>query len=123
MLAAHFGTSSTFAREVPFYEKRIDLLVLPHRGSELISIEAKVDDWRRAYGQAIVNLAAADFSYIALWERRLGSIDKEALIAMGIGLISVGASWDSVAILIKAKRSKLASNEIKALLRRILKKA
>lgn len=53
------------AVEVPWHQKRIDLVVADER--RLLTVELKVDKWRRAIEQAYVNRWAADEAWVALW--------------------------------------------------------
>jgi hypothetical protein len=93
------------AREVRHYEKRIDIVAICPESGELWAIEAKTRDWRRAVEQAIVNLAAAERSYIAVQEEFAHRVSLEELADHGIGLIAVGSKWGRVQVLKEAGRS------------------
>ena len=118
VLVNNYSKSSTLMREMRFYEKRIDLVVLPKMTGETIAIEAKVKNWGKAIGQAIVNLAAAEKSYIAIFSKYADNVPTSVLLQHGIGLISVGSSWGDVNILHEAKKSPflntMANNHLKA---------
>ncbi len=66
---------------------RTDLLFLD--GAELVGVEVKRADWRRAVAQAVLNRYCFDRSYIALWS----TVISDAVIAearhRGIGVLSV----------------------------------
>lgn len=116
VLVCHYRPMHPIRREVKYYEKRIDVSLVHCESNEVWAIEAKVEAWGRALGQAIVNLAAAHRSYIAIYSEYAHRVDIVALEANGIGLISVGRKWGEVEVLLEASRSKytnsLASQEI-----------
>ena len=91
-------------REVRHYERRIDMVLLSDT-DELWAIEAKTADWGRALSQAIINLAAAERSYIAILSRHVHRVPQLLLDAHCIGLISVGTRWGDVAIIKEATPS------------------
>lgn len=74
--------------EVPMLEKRIDIVVPD--GDELIAIESKVKNWRKAFRQAISYRLCADRVYIAMWHEFAHRVDEDLLTSHGIGLIVVG---------------------------------
>lgn len=76
--------------EVPMLEKRIDLVVPD--GEEIIAIESKVENWRRAFKQAINYRLCADKVFIAVWHEFAHRVDEDLLTDSGIGLIVVGGS-------------------------------
>ena len=92
----------TVAREVPHFEKRIDLALIEDTTEEIWAIEAKTKNWPQAIAQAIVNLAPANRSYIAVYANNVHRVCEETLQEHGIGLISVGTRWGEVEILRKA---------------------
>lgn len=105
------------AREVKHYERRIDIAALPFLGDDLLTYEAKITDWARAISQAIVNLAAGEKAYIALYKKNVHLVPMDTLIAYGIGLVSVGTKWGEVEEILGAKSSpylnRLASQRIR----------
>ncbi len=105
VLMQHVRQDHAAAREVPHYEKRIDVALVSCDTQELWAIEAKTSHWMRALSQAIVNLSAADRSYIAIYSKHAGRVDMSLLAEYGIGLIAVGTRWGDVEILKDAERS------------------
>ena len=105
------------AREVKHYEKRIDVAALPFLCDDLVTYEAKIADWTRALSQAIVNLAAGERAYIAMYKKNIHRVPMETLVAYGIGLVSVGSKWGEVEEILEAKSSpylnRLASQRIR----------
>jgi hypothetical protein len=105
VILQHARQQHKAAREVPHYEKRIDIVVLRCDTDELWAIEAKMADWAAALSQAIVNLTAAHRSYIAVYAANAHRVNAGLLADQGIGLISVGAKWGEVSILQSAPPS------------------
>ena len=90
--------------EVPFEHKRIDLVFKERdNGQQLIAVELKIRDWKRAVWQALHTRQVATYSYVALYERFAPSVDQELLQTLGLGLIS--ADRNSARFLIPAKKS------------------
>jgi hypothetical protein len=58
--------------------------------SEVVAIEAKLDDWRRAVTQARRYLTYADHAYVALPAERVPRVAEPAFLSAGVGLIAVG---------------------------------
>ena len=73
------------SRQVHLGAKRVDIVATTDR--QLWAIEVKLRDWRRAMGQAFVNAAYVDNSYIALPANERRRLDGETLRQLGIGLI------------------------------------
>jgi hypothetical protein len=79
--------------------KRIDIVALEENSNRqpiVIAIEAKIANWRKALQQAFLNLFVAEYSYVAVPEIRLRSIDRDCFGRAGIGLLAVNGSVDSV---------------------------
>ena len=117
VLVSHLREHHVTGREVQHYEKRIDVATIRSDTGELWAIEAKTADWSRALGQAIVNLAAAERSFIALYSANAHRVALPDLEAHGIGLIAVGTKWGDVEIVKEAARSpytnRLATDRIR----------
>lgn len=117
VLVSSLRRSHHVGREVRHYEKRIDVVALCAQSDELWSIEAKVDNWAKALQQAVVNLAATERSYIAIYAKHAHRVPREILERFGIGLIAVGTKWGEVEILVTAPTSpfvnRLASHRIR----------
>jgi hypothetical protein len=65
----------------------MDLLVFD--GVDLVGIEAKLSDWRRALAQAVLNRYCVDRSYVALWASKVSPEVVEAAMSFGVGVLSV----------------------------------
>ncbi len=92
------------SHEVPILGRSVDLAYL--HGGDVVTVEFKLNDWRRAVNQARDHLLGADYSYVCMPERRLSTVFIDALKREGIGLLfyrSDGA-WPFEAI-IDAHRS------------------
>lgn len=105
VLVSHFRKKTAVAREVGHYEKRIDVMSVDRESGEVWAIEAKTSAWPRAIGQAIVNLSAADRSYVAIYSKHAHRVPRETLAEHGLGLISVGTKWGDVEVVVEAPRS------------------
>lgn len=93
-----FISSARFStyREVPFLHRRIDLVGISNADHRIISIEAKISNWRVAILQARTCLLCSDEVYIAMPQQFVHRVDKELLTTFGIGLMAVNSSVDIV---------------------------
>ena len=105
VLVSHLRKGRTVAREVPHYEKRIDVVTVDPESGKVCAIEAKTAAWERAIGQAVVNLTAANVSYIAIYAQFVHRVPQHLLEEHGIGLIAVGTSWGDVEVMVEARES------------------
>ena len=105
VLVAYYRGRHAVAREVQHYEKRIDVVVVCAGLNQLWAIEAKVSDWKRAVRQAVVNLAVAERSYIAMYRQNAHRVPWGYLHQRRIGLIEVGTRWGDVAVTQPAESS------------------
>jgi hypothetical protein len=90
--------------EVPIMGRVADLAFM-HDG-DLVTMEFKISNWRRAIRQARDHRLAADFAYICMPERQLTGALLSALEANGVGLAfctPVGAH--PFEVIVKAPRS------------------
>ena len=79
----------------------------------MAGIEAKTRNWSRAIQQAILNLTAVDFSYVAVWTQTAHLIDRELLDEYGLGLIAVGTKWGDVEVLVEPRQSELTNRFVR----------
>lgn len=79
---------SLAADEVPWHEKRIDLVVAPSGGGAL-ALELKVSDWGRAISQAYVNRWVAEQSWVVVWHSRVTPRSIDAALEASVGLMVV----------------------------------
>ena len=105
VLVCYMRKGHTVAREVPHYEKRIDVVTVDPESGTVCAIEAKTVAWERAIGQAVVNLTVADVSYIAIYSQYIHRVPKHLLDQHGIGLIAVGTAWGDVEVIVEAQKS------------------
>jgi hypothetical protein len=76
--------------ETKLFSRGIDIVA--KRRSEVIAVELKLHDWKKAMGQACLNLRVSDYSFIALPEPMWNRIDRRIYYMSfnyGIGLLSV----------------------------------
>lgn len=98
--------------EVRFGLKRIDMLFRRKIDSqEIIAVELKLKDWKRAIWQAISNRQVATYSYVALPSKRAKVVDQQLMVSLGLGLI-VTDPTDEARIALPAKRSRHINNRI-----------
>jgi len=86
----HWGNETGIAAtEVATHGRsRADVVVVDAEGNVIV-VEAKVKDWRRALHQAVLNRYVADASYIALWWNAISPACERACAELGIGLLSI----------------------------------
>lgn len=116
VLVEFFRKKHKVQREVAHYDKSIDVVALDESEQRLQAIEAKCKDWVRAVQQALLNLTAVDYSYVAIWSKTAHRIDRALLEEYGIGLISVGTKWGDVRVLVEARRSELTNRFVRELI-------
>ena len=75
--------------EVPFGQKRIDLLMVHRNYPKFVTVELKIKDWKRALQQAIINQFMGHLSYVALWHAFVSRVDRATFEKHGIGLLRV----------------------------------
>lgn len=99
--ASHLGADIA-GREVRSHGRaRTDVVLLV--GGEVVGIEVKKNDWRRAIAQAVLNRYCVDRSYIALWSDRIADPVVTEASAWGIGVISI--TREGVEIISRAPRA------------------
>lgn len=113
VLVEHLRKTRDVRREVPHYEKRIDVVAYAAEDNTIEGIEAKSRDWTRAVQQAMLNLTAVDFSYVALWSETAHRVDRKVLEEHGIGLMSVGTRWGDVEVLVQPRRSEFTNRFVR----------
>lgn len=79
----------------------------------VVTIEAKIENWKQAFFQARRNQFISDYCYIAISEDFESRPDKNVLKEFGIGLLVVGPK--SVAERVKANKSKNIDTSLKNL--------
>lgn len=79
----------TVYEEVPMLGNRIDIVATKKGGSEVIAVEVKVSDWKRAVQQAVLYRLVADRVYVAIWEDFVHRVDFDVLRHFGIGVLEV----------------------------------
>lgn len=92
--------------EIPIYRNRIDLVA--YNDEEIIAVELKLKNWKRALRQAAYYQLGADFSYIAMPFYSAVEVfkRKQYLEKEGVGLYAVLLDKFEVRELLKPKRSK-----------------
>ena len=92
-----FGEIFLCANEFPSHgTSRTDVAVFTN--GELLAIEVKRLDWRRAVYQAYLNRLCFDRSYIALWHTRVSSVIAREAEKWGVGVIGVSPASLEIAV-------------------------
>jgi hypothetical protein len=76
--------------EARLFSRKID--VVAKRRNQVVTVELKLHDWKRAISQAYLNQRVSDYSFVALPEPLWNRIDRKIYsvsVAYGIGLLSV----------------------------------
>ena len=94
----------TVGCNVPILGRSADLVYID--GINLVAVEFKLENWRRAIAQARDHRLAADYAYVCMPKRTLTREMLSALIAAGVGLrfYSARGTWPFVTVL-EAPRS------------------
>lgn len=79
------------AREVRSHGRSKADIVL-FASDQLISVEVKLSDWKRAIYQAVLNRYCVDRSYIALWKPHVTSEVLCLARSWGLGVMCIGPS-------------------------------
>ena len=80
--------------EMPFLQRRVDVVGYQPSNKSLVAVEAKIKNWRRAIRQAITCLLFADNVYIALPEEFIHRVNLDEIGRFGIGLIQVNSKTE-----------------------------
>ena len=78
--------------ELRFYERRIDIVAYSSKFSQVIAIEAKLINWRKAFQQALIYQLCSDLVYVAMPRERFGHLDTEKFRQRGIGFLAIYSS-------------------------------
>lgn len=91
--------------EVPLLGRSVDLAIM--LDDEVISVEFKLKNWRRAISQAKDHRLGADYAYICMPRERISAAVIEAVRKGGIGLLTVDTNehWP-FEVVVGAPRSK-----------------
>jgi hypothetical protein len=76
--------SVTVCREVPMLGRFIDLAYI--KGRTIVTIEFKLNNWKRAIQQARDHKLGADFAYICMPKRTITDRMREEVMESGVGL-------------------------------------
>jgi hypothetical protein len=102
----------SYKNEVKFLERRIDVIGVKKK--EVLAIEIKIKNWKKALQQAITCKLCSHYVYVAFYHKYLPK-NLSYFENYGIGVMSVN---DSVEIINKSKKSEIIH---KSLLNDILK--
>lgn len=77
--------------ELPFLQRRIDIVGYKSTQDTLVAVEAKVKNWQTAVRQAITCLLFADEVYIAMPAEYVHRVNILEIAKFGIGLMEVNS--------------------------------
>jgi hypothetical protein len=99
--------------EFDYRRGRTDVILLSEKG-ELISVEAKLTDWRNALHQAYRNTCFSDKSYVLIPESLAVKVSrfKDEFTKRGVGLCSICENG-TVKILKRAPKAKPFQNSLR----------
>lgn len=95
-LEEHWQASNMHVkRQVPYFGKRIDIVIFDAHSQEIKAIEIKVSDWRKGLRQAYLNKTVCHNSYVAVWHNhsRKAVENSSEFQRLGIGLIIIDANY------------------------------
>ncbi len=101
------STAEHIFYEVPVGFCRADMVIF-QKNKDIIAIELKLADWKKALIQAQNYQLAVDFTYIAFPYKKSELVlkrSKEKLIQKGIGLLSVNEQTEQVDVVVPAKKT------------------
>jgi hypothetical protein len=98
------GEDSLTLLEAPAGQRHIDVVLLGVSG-DVVAVELKLGDWKRALSQASLNQLWADLSYIVIPQSRESAISAcEVARSYGVGVVEVGVDTASVRVVAVASR-------------------
>ena len=84
-----YGEPEHTIHEFPVGYGRTDIVYIFEGEPYVVSVELKVNNWKRGVQQALRNLVFSKYSYLALQWKKKRRIDMDFLRKYGIGLIAV----------------------------------
>ena len=78
---------SAACAEIPWHQKRLDLGFIAR--DQLVVVELRVGDWRRAINQAFLNRWVAQASWVALWHDNATAAAYDAAVEAAVGILVV----------------------------------
>jgi len=76
-----------FDSEVQFLERRID--IVGKKRQRTIAFELKIENWKKAFQQALSTKICTDYSYIVLFEKFLHRVNIDIFKREGLGVFSI----------------------------------
>lgn len=89
--------------EIGLFNRSIDMLLFDRRN--LLSIEFKIKDWKKAIRQIRDHQIAADYSYLCMPKRKVSSELQSSLEEYGIGLWLYDMTRNELAKEVEARKS------------------
>ena len=92
-----------FTWQVPLHNRNIDLAALDQNGN-VIGIEFKLRNWKRALKQAVTNSNAFDYIYICVPGGRYLAKLEEHAIDLGVGVLIYDSDNNTIKIRVPAQK-------------------
>lgn len=105
--------------QVSFFDRRIDLMALDKRRRFLLSVEFKLDKWKKALRQAMLYQLCSDYSVVAVPHSRVPSMDLGRFKKHGVGVIAIHGGG-KVKMISKPRRSDHSQDAYKKEYRKVL---
>lgn len=77
------------AREVPFFERKVDLVAVHPRERLVTIVEGKLHDWHKGIAQILLAQSGAHQAFLAVTQQTATRVPSSVLRQYGIGLIEV----------------------------------
>ncbi len=117
LIEATYGKPSYIIEEFPVGYGRADIVYVFKDDPYVVSVELKINNWKRGFLQALRNLVFSKYSYLALQWKRKRNINIELLKKCGIGLIAVNGEAQVLLEPTPSKLFEINKNKIKEILR------
>lgn len=92
-----------YSWQVPLHNRVIDLAAIDENG-QLIGIEFKLRDWKRALTQAVYNTNAFDFMFVCVPGGRYMKKLKEYAKKLGVGVMNYDEEIETIKIVLNATK-------------------
>ena len=89
--------------EVPVHNRMVDLAALDKKGN-LIGVEFKLSDWKRALNQALTNRLSFDYIYVCVPRKRTVERFKAEAKRVGIGIMVVDPTTGVICVELDAQK-------------------
>lgn len=93
----------TYRLEVPLHNRIVDLAALDEEGN-LVGVEFKLSDWKRALNQALTNKLSFNYIYVCVPKKRFIERLRAEAESVGVGIMVVDPTTGVICVELNAKR-------------------